>query len=116
MTQEWNPALYEKSHSFVWEYGRDLLGLLAPQPGERILDVGCGAGQLTSEIARAGALVTGIDSSSSMISQAAANFPELTFELRDVCEFPYRGEFDAVFSNAVLHWVLRAGDAVRSIS
>jgi trans-aconitate methyltransferase len=116
MTQEWNPALYEASHSFVWEYGRDLLGLLAPQPGERILDVGCGAGQLTAEMARAGATVTGIDSSASMISRAAANFPDLRFELHDVCELPYRGEFDAIFSNAALHWVLRAGDAVHSIA
>jgi trans-aconitate methyltransferase len=116
MTREWNPGLYESSHSFVWEYGRDLLGLLAPQPGERILDVGCGTGQLTSEIARGGAQVVGIDSSTAMIGQAAANFPGLRFALQDVSAMQYREEFDAVFSNAALHWVLRAEGAVRAMA
>ena len=116
MTREWNPDLYESSHSFVWEYGRDLIRLLAPQPGERILDVGCGTGKLTAEIARGGAQVVGLDSSAAMIDQARGNFPDLRFELQDVCSMPYRAEFDAVFSNAALHWVQRAGDAARAIA
>jgi len=116
MTTEWNPGLYESSHSFVWEYGRGLIGLLAPQPGERILDVGCGTGQLTAEIARHGSQVVGIDSSAAMIAQAGGNFPDLRFAVRDVCTMPYRAEFDAVFSNAALHWVLRAEDAARSMA
>jgi len=112
----WNPTLYESSHSFVWEYGRDLVGLLAPQPGERILDVGCGTGQLTSEIAAAGAHVQGIDNSASMIERARGNHPGLGFEVADVCALPYDGQFDAVFSNAVLHWVLNAETAARAIA
>ena len=113
---DWNPGLYESSCSFVWEYGRDLVGLLDPQPGERILDVGCGTGRLTAEIARRGSEVAGIDSSASMIAQARENFPDLRFEVLDVCAMPYRAEFDAVFSNAALHWVPRAADAARSIA
>ncbi len=84
--------------------------LLAPQAGERVLDVGCGTGQLTAEIARAGAEVVGIDESRAMIEQARGNFPGLQFEVADVTRIAYREEFDAVFSNAVLHWV-RAADA-----
>src|SRR5580704_11405623 len=92
VNRDWNPGLYQSSHSFVWEYGRDVIGLLAPQPGERILDVGCGTGQLTAEIARAGADVTGIDQSAAMIAQARQNFPDLRFEVQDVCTLPYREE------------------------
>jgi trans-aconitate methyltransferase len=116
VNRDWNPDLYQSSHSFVWEYGRDVIGLLAPQPGERILDVGCGTGQLTAEIARAGADVTGVDQSAAMIAQARHNFPDLRFEVQDVCSLPYREEFDAVFSNAALHWVTRADDAAAAMA
>lgn len=111
MAPEWDPALYQSSCGFAWEYGRDLVRLLAPQAGERILDVGCGTGQLTADIAHSGAQITGIDSSANMIEQARRNFPEIHFELADARSLPYREEFDAVFSNAALHWVPDA-DAV----
>ena len=116
MNSDWNPDLYQSSHSFVWEYGRDLIGLLAPQSGERILDVGCGTGQLTAEIARAGASVTGIDQSAAMIAQARSNFPDLRFDVQDVCSLPFDEEFDAVFSNAALHWVVRADAAAAAMA
>jgi trans-aconitate 2-methyltransferase len=112
----WNAQQYEAGYSFVWQYGRDLLGLLAPQAGERILDVGCGTGQLTAEIAASGAIVTGIDSSAAMVEQARKNAPGVHFEVEDVCRLPYREEFDAVFSNAVLHWVPRAGEAAAAMA
>lgn len=114
--QDWDPGLYQTSHSFVWEHGRRLLELLAPQPGERILDAGCGTGQLTAEIAAAGARVTGVDSSAAMIAEARRNYPSLAFEVRDVTSLGFEGEFDAVFSNAVLHWVRNADAAVASIA
>jgi len=113
---DWNPELYQTSHSFVWQYGRELLALLAPQRVERILDAGCGTGQLTAEIARSGAEVVGIDSSPTMLEQARKNYPDLHFELADVAALEYREEFDGVFSNAALHWVKDAGAAVASIS
>ena len=115
MGGSWNPDLYQSGHSFVWEYGRELVGLLAPRTGEHILDVGCGTGQLTAEIARSGAEAVGIDNSEPMIRQARKNYPDLRFELADILTSAYREEFDAVFSNAVLHWVREAEAAVVSI-
>ena len=116
MSSDWNPLLYQSSHAFVWEYGKGLIELLAPQAGERVLDVGCGTGQLTAEIARAGAEVVGIDNSPAMIEQARGNFPGLRFEVADVTGMLYREEFDAVFSNAVLHWVREADAAAGAIA
>ncbi len=112
----WDAQQYQEGFSFVWQYGRDLVELLAPQAGERILDVGCGTGQLTGEIAAAGALVTGIDSSEAMLEEARRNAPGARFELHDVRRLPFRGEFDAVFSNAVLHWVQDAEEAAASLA
>ena len=59
----WDPVLYDNKHAFVAKYGEDVLGWLAPQEGERILDIGCGTGTLTGKISEAGAIVTGIDAS-----------------------------------------------------
>src|ERR1700730_1273536 len=70
MSTDWNPSLYQDRHAFVWQYGRDLIELLAPVGGERILNVGCGTGQLTAEIAGSGAHVVGVDRSPAMIEQA----------------------------------------------
>jgi len=116
MQTDWNAGLYDASHAFVWEFGRDLLTLLAPQPGERILDAGCGTGHLTAEIAKTGAQVLGIDRSAAMIDQARANFPDLRFETREISELAYDAEFEAVFSNAVLHWVRPAEAAAAAMS
>jgi trans-aconitate methyltransferase len=112
----WDAARYQDQHSFVWRYGANLLELLNTQPGERILDVGCGTGQLTAEIARAGAQVVGLDSSADMLAEARRNYPELTFAAGDAASFHFPEPFDAVFSNAVLHWVKDAEGAVTSIA
>lgn len=116
VSQSWNADLYQSKCSFVWEFGRDLLALLDPRPGERILDAGCGTGQLTGEIARSDAEVTGVDNSPAMIAQARDNFPGIRFEVQDLCALPFKAEFDAVFSNAVLHWVTRSDEAAESIA
>jgi len=112
----WNSDLYQSSHSFVWQYGRDLLVLLNAKPGERILDVGCGTGQLTADIAQFGAEVVGIDFSPEMIQTARSNFPQLVFEVADAAAMPYSNEFDVVISNAALHWVRDQRGAVASIA
>lgn len=102
---KWNAGLYDQKHSFVYQYGNDLLKILAPQQGEKILDLGCGTGHLAAEIAASGAEVTGIDSSASMIRQAAAAYPELSFRVMNGTDFELDTRFDAVFSNAALHWM-----------
>ena len=115
MSSSWDPGQYQDKHSFVWRLGAGVLELLNPQRGERILDLGCGTGQLTAEIARRGAHVVGVDNSQSMIEQARRNYPGLIFVVEDATSFRFEDPFDAVFSNAVLHWVKDAGAAVRSI-
>ncbi len=115
-TSTWNSELYQSSHAFVWSFGRDLLAMLLPKPGERILDVGCGTGQLTSEIAQAGAEVLGIDSSPQMITAARQNYPDLQFDVADIAAANYDREFDAVFSNAALHWVKDQKGAIAAIA
>ena len=101
----WNTELYENKHSYVFKFGQDVLNLLNAKPGEEILDLGCGTGQLTNLIAESGAHVHGIDSSIEMIKQAKLNYSVLNFEVMDATKFTFEKKFDAVFSNAVLHWI-----------
>src|SRR5215472_6372145 len=102
---KWNSALYDEKHSFVWKLAAGVLELLEPKPGERILDLGCGTGHLTEKIAEAGARVVGVDRSPEMIRQAEEKYPALRFEVMDARELTLDGPFDAVFSNATLHWI-----------
>ena len=112
----WNSGLYDDKHSFVWKLAAGLLDLLAAQPGERILDVGCGTGHLTSQIAQAGALVTGIDRSPEMIRQATEKYPDLRFQVMDAREIAVPAPFDAVFSNATLHWITEPERVIAGIA
>jgi len=112
----WNANLYDDKHSFVAKYGEDVVQLLAPKTGERILDIGCGTGYLTNLIAQAGARVVGIDNSASMIERAQAVYPDLDLRVLSATNFSFGTPFDAVFSNAVLHWVLEKDAAVDCIA
>jgi trans-aconitate 2-methyltransferase len=103
----WDPDLYEGRHSFVWKAAADLLKRLDPRGSERILDLGCGTGQLTAAIASTGAEVLGLDHSPAMIEQARTNYPHIRFELGDGADFRVDAPMDAVFSNAALHWMTR---------
>ena len=103
--KRWDAALYDDKHSFVWKYGLEVIDLLEPKSGEHILDIGCGTAHLTGKIAESGAVVVGLDNSASMIEQARKNYPQLRFELADATDFSLETTFDAIFSNAVLHWI-----------
>lgn len=102
---DWNTGLYDEKHSYVFRFGEDVLNLLNAKQGETILDLGCGTGHLTNLIAESGANVKGIDSSVEMIEQARLKYPAIKFEVMDATNFTFGEEFDAVFSNAVLHWI-----------
>jgi trans-aconitate methyltransferase len=111
----WDAGLYDDRHAFVWKHGEALVELLRPVAGERILDVGCGTGHLTARLAEAGADVVGLDSSAVMLEQARAAYPHLEFVLGDARAFSFGRPFDAVFSNAALHWVREAGAVARCV-
>jgi len=113
---KWDAGLYDEKHSFVWKMAAGLLELLEAKAGERILDVGCGTGHLTAKIATNGAQATGIDQSAEMIQEARAAYPALRFELMDARQLVFPEKFDAVFSNATLHWIKEPERAVQSIA
>ncbi len=108
----WNASLYDNKHSFVSKYGEDLVNVLNPLPGEKILDVGCGTGYLANVISQKGVQVTGIDSSLEMIAKAKHEYPGIDFRLMSATDFHLAILFDAVFSNAALHWVLDKQSAI----
>lgn len=103
--QAWDADAYDGDHSFVYEYGEALLDLLAPEADERVLDLGCGTGHLTAAVAESGASAVGVDRSLEMLAEARGAHPESAFVRGDVRRLPFEDSFDAVLSNAVLHWV-----------
>lgn len=113
---QWNAQLYDDKHSFVWKRASGLIELLDAKPGERILDLGCGTGHLTAQIAATGAEVAGIDASPNMIQQARAKYPALKFEVMDARNPNFPQPFDAVFSNATLHWIKEPSLVVAGIA
>ncbi len=112
-TSKWDAADYARVGGFVPALGQAALELLDPQPGEHILDVGCGDGTLTLKIKEMGADVVGIDNSLSMV--AAAKAKGLDARLMDAADLRFSEAFDAAFSNATLHWVLDKERAARAI-
>jgi trans-aconitate methyltransferase len=105
MNQIWDPVRYASEAAFVATLGAPLLDALAPQPGERILDLGCGDGTLTARLQASGCTVVGVDSSAEQV--AAARARGLEAHVVDAQALRYESEFDGVFSNAALHWMPR---------
>jgi SAM-dependent methyltransferase len=110
----WSAQAYDDAARFVSDLGAPVVALLDPKPGERILDLGCGDGALTEALVAAGASVKGVDASPDMIDGALAR--GLDAELADGHALPFEGEFDAVFSNAALHWMTRPDEVVAGVA
>lgn len=102
---DWNAGLYEDKHGFVAEYGKDLLEFVPPDRQQAILDLGCGTGTLTSELAARAGEVIGLDASPDMVAAARERYPEIVFITGDALDLPFENRFDVVFSNAVFHWL-----------
>ena len=107
MNQKWNAENYAADFSFVYKYGADVLNLIEGENVHDVIDLGCGTGTLTHELSLRGYHVAGLDASEDMLTRARANYPELTFTQADATNFTLASPVDAVFSNAVLHWIDR---------
>lgn len=112
----WDTTTYDRDFAFVSAYGAELLDWLQAQPGERILDLGCGTGELAERIANAGAAVIGIDSDPGMIQAARRRLPDADLRVADGHDFAVDEPVDAVFSNAALHWMPAAVEVLGCVS
>ena len=111
--QRWDPERYARTARYVSDLGLPVLELLAPRPGERILDLGCGDGHLTLKLAELGARVIAIDASVAQV--AAARARGLDARVGDAARLAFDSEFDAVFSNAALHWIKDADEVIAGV-
>jgi trans-aconitate 2-methyltransferase len=120
VAHQWNPADYARHSKGQEVFARELIASLTLQPDEDVLDVGCGDGRMTSEIAKlvpAGRVV-GVDRSAEMVAFAAEHFPfsNLSFQVADAAALPFHEQFDVVYSSAVLHWVQDHNAALTGIA
>jgi trans-aconitate methyltransferase len=113
-TTSWNPKSYAKNARFVSDLGEPLLQLLDAKPGERILDLGCGDGALTEKISAAECQVFGVDSSIAQLQ--AARRRRLNVCVMDGQRLSIKPNFDAVFTNAVLHWMKQAENVIEGVA
>ena len=111
--QKWDPERYARNARFVADLGMPVVELLAPQAGEHILDVGCGDGALTEKLVAMGCIVVGVDGSAEQV--AAARARGLDCHVMDAEQLTFDGGFDAVFSNAALHWMKRADEVIAGV-
>ncbi|MBP1995565.1 class I SAM-dependent methyltransferase [Paenibacillus eucommiae] len=116
MSQLWNARHYDTDMAFVSQFGESLIDLLHPAQGERIIDWGCGTGDLAAAIADKGAVVTGIDASPEMIETAHNKYPHIQFVHADGQFYSAVEPVDAIFSNAALHWMTNAESTAASIA
>ena len=113
--EKWDSRDYDSKYEFVSRYGQELLTLLDAGKKERILDLGCGTGVLTHLISLSAGEVIGLDKSIDMIQSARIKYPNIEFMQGDAANFDFDESFDAIFSNAALHWVLDYKGCIRSM-
>ena len=116
MTEGWDIRTYDRDFAFVSAYGAELLDWLNAQPGETVLDLGCGTGELAAKIAETGATVIGIDSDPAMIEAARLRLPNADLRVADAHDFTVDEPVDAVFSNAALHWMPSSVEVLGCVS
>ncbi len=111
--QSWDPDAYARNARFVSDLGAPVVELLGPRAGERILDIGCGDGALTKKLVELGCEVVGVDASAAQVE--AARRLGLNARVADGERLAFDAEFDAVFSNAAIHWMKRADDVIAGV-
>jgi len=114
MAKSWNPDLYASTARYVADHGQPVVEWLAPQRGERVLDLGCGDGALTETLVAAGCEVVAVDHSKAMVDASKAR--GLNAHQADARHLEFHGEFDAVFTNAALHWVPEAASVIEGVA
>ncbi len=112
--QQWDPVRYQRNVAYVPKLGNVILAWLNPQSGERILDLGCGEGSLTEELSKQGAQVMGVDADPAMVRAAQARGLEV--QQMNGHTLSFSQEFDAIFSNAALHWMLDAQKVIQGVA
>jgi ubiquinone/menaquinone biosynthesis C-methylase UbiE len=116
--QIWDTKLYNTTGSFVTNYGNDIVKLLNPQANETILDLGCGTAKLTNDIANIASKAYGFDYSQNIINDAREKYSHIDFQVGDAqtnLDYP-TDSFDAVFSNAALHWMFDATNVIKNVN
>ena len=118
MNIQWDAGKYAQNFAFVPKYGEALLALITPETANTVLDLGCGGGALTEQLVQAGYAVCGMDADAEQLKLARQRCPNVRFFQGDATDFSLETPVDAVFSNAVLHWIdrERQPDALRCIS
>lgn len=112
-TQTWEPERYARNARFVTDLGMPVVNLLAPRPGERTLDLGCGDGVLAAKLAEMGCEVIAVDASEMQVQAARKRGVDARVVAGEALQFG--NEFDAVFSNAALHWMLRPDEVIQGV-
>ena len=113
MSNEWDPVGYNQNARFVSDLGEPVLQLLNPKPGETLLDLGCGDGELTLRLIDAGCHVIAVDSSPAMVESSLAK--GINARMMDGQHLEFEGVFDAVFSNAALHWMIQPREVIAGV-